>query len=212
MIAELKYINNSIGVDEAGRGAWAGPVVAAAVYLFPDHKIIGLNDSKKLSPRNREVLFEKICSNHKYGIGLATTEEIDDINILQATFLAMKRAIGNLNYQPTSPNDHLTYLIDGNINPNLGVNSKAIIKGDSLFESIAAASIIAKVTRDKIMTELDNSFPGYKWNSNAGYGTADHLNSLIKLGVNKHHRKSYKPIANLLTIAAKNDIIIVQEV
>jgi len=199
MNTKLNHINLSVGIDEAGRGSWAGPVVASAVYLLPNHKIIGLNDSKKLSLKKREMLFAEISSSQKYGIGLASAEEIDNLNILQATFLAMKRALMDLNNQDGIKNLQLIYLVDGNINPDLGVKSQAIIKGDSTIDSIAAASIIAKVTRDKIMSELDDLNPGYKWATNAGYGTGEHMNALKKLGVTIHHRKSYKPIANLLT-------------
>ncbi len=193
---KLRSVNFSVGIDEAGRGSWAGPVVAAAVALLPEHNIIGLNDSKKLSAKKRLILFDEICKNHKHSVGMATVEEIDTLNILQATFLAMKRAIENLDYEA-----HI-YLIDGNINPNLGVNSKAIVQGDGKYEQIAAASIIAKVTRDQIMSELHQNYPEYNWNRNAGYGTAEHLNSIIKHGPCEHHRKTFKPITNLLTNTA----------
>lgn len=195
MKPRLKFINNSVGVDEAGRGSWAGPVVAAAVVLLPDHKIVGLNDSKKLSPKKRLYLFEAIQKNQKYAVGIATVEEICRLNILQATFLAMKRAIENLNHQAQ------IFLIDGNINPDLGVTSEAIIKGDSIYEQIAAASIVAKVVRDQIMKELDLIHPEYNWRNNAGYGTAQHLEKLMKFGPCQHHRKTFKPITNFLTNA-----------
>ncbi len=182
---ELISINNTVGVDEAGRGAWAGPVVAAAVALLPDSKIIGINDSKKLSPKKRQALYEEICNNHKYGIGVASTEEIGQLNILQATFLAMHRAISELNTKAQM------FLIDGSINPNLGVNSMAIIKGDCKFANIAAASIIAKVTRDNIMTALHAIHPEYKWCTNFGYGTADHIASLREHGLCPHHRHTF---------------------
>lgn len=189
----LKFLNFSVGIDEAGRGSWAGPVVAAAVALLPDHKITGLNDSKKLSAKKRLILFEEISKHQKYSIGLATVEEIEKLNILQATFLAMKRAVENLDYTGQ------IYLIDGNINPDLGVNSQAFIKGDEKYEQIAAASIMAKVSRDRIMNELHYVHPEYNWDSNAGYGTTTHLKSIQTYGPCAHHRKTFKPIANLLT-------------
>jgi len=195
MSALLRNINFSAGVDEAGRGSWAGPVVAAAVYLNNDYRIIGINDSKKLSAKKREHLYEEISRYYKVGIGIATAEEIDSLNILKATFLAMKRAISILNC------DSDIYLIDGNINPNLGVTSKAIIRGDSIYESIAAASIIAKVTRDSMMKKISLEYPQYKWGQNAGYGTSEHMRALETYGITPYHRKSFKPIAQFLTFA-----------
>jgi len=201
MNSTLKNINFSAGVDEAGRGSWAGPVVAATVALSPNHNIVGLNDSKKLTAKKREELFEEICNTQNFGVGVASVQEIDRINILQATFLAMKRAIDNMSYQAE------IYLIDGNINPDLGVNSQAIVRGDATVESIAAASIIAKVTRDRIMRELGVAHPDYNWMSNVGYGTSLHLKAIKKFGVTEHHRRSFKPIVNFLTNIGECDTI-----
>jgi ribonuclease HII len=184
----LNKIINSVGLDEAGRGAWAGPVVAAAVYINSDTNINGIDDSKKLSPVKREKLYDLIMANHVVGIGIANVKEIDELNILQATILAMKRSLENLAYSPD------LVLVDGNYNPNLGVKSEAIIGGDAKYESIAAASIIAKVTRDRILKKMSIEFPGYSWDKNFGYGTKDHIKGLDSLGVNEHHRKTYKPI------------------
>ena len=182
------------GVDEVGRGPWAGPVMAAAVVLDQANIPVGLNDSKKLSAKKREALFAVLCEAASYGIGQATVEEIDKINILQATFLAMTRAIEAL---PVAP-DHL--LIDGNRCPKcLPCSAETIIKGDSRSLSIAAASIIAKVTRDRMMAELAKSYPAYKWESNAGYGTAQHREALDLVGISPHHRKSFAPIHRLMT-------------
>ncbi len=181
------------GVDEAGRGPWAGPVVAAAVILdrsnFPD----GLDDSKKLSGRNRAVLFAQLQERAIIGVGQASVDEIDDINILQATMLAMVRAIDNL---PTIPG-HI--LVDGNKIPKIEISCEAIIKGDARSFSIAAASIIAKKTRDDIMADLAKTWPDYGWERNAGYGTALHQKGLNLVGISPHHRKSYAPIRKIMT-------------
>ncbi len=180
------------GIDEAGRGPWAGPVVAAAVIL--DHRDIpaGLNDSKKLSHEKREALFDPIINSSHVGIGIVTAIEIDSINILQATYLAMKRAVENLNSQPTLA------LVDGNRAPPLSCQVETIIKGDAKSLSIAAASIIAKVTRDWMMIKMDTQYPGYGFALHKGYGTAKHAAALAQLGPCAEHRKSFKPIANLL--------------
>ena len=188
-----------VGIDEAGRGPWAGPVVAGAVILnqnkLSDDLVSGLDDSKKLSATKRETLFDLLKESVEYGVGVASVEEIDRINILQATFLAMKRAVENL---PTAPD---FALVDGNKVPSLPCAGEAIVKGDSRSFSVAAASIIAKVTRDKIMTELSQMHPGYAWESNMGYGTKAHKAGLERLGETDHHRKSYKPIINILSQA-----------
>jgi ribonuclease HII len=185
------------GVDEAGRGPWAGPVVAAAVIFnlneLPNSLRKGLDDSKKLSPIKRHALFDVIIENSDVGVGQASVEEIDDINILQATFLAMGRAVEDL----TRPPDFA--LIDGNKIPPIKCAAEAIIKGDGRSFSIAAASIIAKVTRDRMMTGLSLQHPGYGWERNMGYGTKAHKLGLDALGVTEHHRKSYKPIINILS-------------
>ncbi|MFO0388789.1 MAG: ribonuclease HII [Alphaproteobacteria bacterium] len=183
------------GIDEAGRGPWAGPVVAAAVVFYTDKIPEGVHDSKKLSAVRREQIFDDILKNAHVGIGLATPEEIDKVNILQATFLAMQRAYGLLGFTPDIA------LIDGNKCPSLPCKTKAIIGGDALCPSIAAASIIAKVTRDRIMADLAKQHPAYGWERNAGYGTTQHQKALADFGVTPHHRKSYKPIQLLLESA-----------
>ncbi len=175
------------GIDEAGRGPWCGPVVAAAVIVNGDI-IKGLNDSKKLPEKKRNVLYEQIITSCHYGIGQASVQEIDELNILAATKLAMLRAYEAL------PVKAGYALIDGNSLPNLPCNMQYVIKGDSVSYSIAAASIIAKVTRDKIIKEMAAEFPQYNWLSNKGYGTKCHLEALDKYGITVHHRKSYRPI------------------
>lgn len=180
------------GVDEAGRGPWAGPVVAAAVILDPAAIPDGLNDSKKLSAARRAALFAALGATARIGVGQASVDEIDRLNILHATMLAMQRAVANL---PTRPD---IALIDGNRTPDLPCAAEAIVKGDGRSLSIAAASIIAKVTRDRIMAELDTQFPGYGWKTNQGYGTKPHQAGLLRLGVTPHHRRSFKPIHKIL--------------
>ncbi len=180
------------GIDEAGRGPWAGPVVASAVILDQHDTPQGLNDSKKLTPEKREALFDPILKSAHVGIGIVSAAEIDAINILQATYLAMKRAVQNLNPLPTLA------LVDGNRAPPLPCAVQTIIKGDALSLSIAAASIIAKVTRDRIMVELEKQYPDYGFAKHKGYGTAVHAAALRRLGPCAEHRKSFKPISNLL--------------
>jgi ribonuclease HII len=181
------------GVDEAGRGPLAGPVVAAAVVLNRDAIPEGLNDSKKLSKARRDHLFDLIMSCADVGIGEASVAEIDDINILYASHLAMERAVANL----THPADHA--LIDGNMVPKrLAVPATAIVKGDSKSLSIAAASIVAKCTRDRIMVDLAQQHPEYGWDRNAAYPTAEHREALQKNGITPHHRRSFKPVHNIL--------------
>ena len=181
------------GVDEAGRGAWCGPVVAAAV-VFDDPARIpdGLDDSKKLSAKKRDVLFDLILASADVGIGYGSVEQIEVRNVLNATLDAMRDAILALDQAP----DHA--LIDGNKTPLLSCPADAIIGGDGRAVSIAAASIIAKVTRDRLMHALDADFPGYGWSTNVGYGTPVHKQGLERLGVCVHHRRSYKPIRNIL--------------
>ena len=181
-----------IGVDEVGRGPLAGPVVAAAIILNREMIPEGINDSKKISKKKRIIINENLIKHHHYAIGLASVEEIDEINILQASLLAMKRAILGLNIIPKS------VLVDGNQLPKLDFNMYPIIKGDGKSLSIAAASIIAKVCRDKIMEELSKKYPGYYWEKNSGYGTKQHLLALKTLGVTPIHRKSFSPIYNML--------------
>ena len=181
------------GVDEVGRGPWAGPVMAAAVILDPSNIPAGLNDSKKLTIARRETLFGEIMATATVSIGSASVAEIDKINILQATFLAMKRAVEGLGIAPAFA------LIDGNKTPPwLPCEAQAIVKGDSRSLSIAAASIIAKVTRDRLMCDLSAQFPGYGWQTNMGYGTKAHQEGLAQLGVTPHHRVSFKPIHKML--------------
>ena len=181
------------GVDEVGRGPLAGPVVAAAVILDPARIPDGLRDSKKLTAARRDALALEIEATAQISIAEASVAEIDQINILQATFLAMRRALAGL---PTTP---AFALIDGNrMPPDLPCPARTIIKGDDLSVSIAAASIIAKVYRDRLMQDLAAQFPGYGWEKNAGYGTKQHLEALACLGVTPHHRRSFKPIHNIL--------------
>ncbi len=180
------------GVDEAGRGPWAGPVVAAAVILDRRQVPPGLNDSKKLSEAARERLYAPIIAGARHGIGMASVVEIDSLNIHWATMLAMERAVAALGCVP----DHV--LVDGNRLPRWAYRATAIIKGDALSLSIAAASIIAKVTRDRLMAVLDTECPGYGWARNKGYGTADHARGLAALGVTAHHRRSYAPVRKYL--------------
>jgi len=181
------------GVDEVGRGPLCGPVTAAAVILNPDDIPEGLNDSKKMSAKKRDALYDEILAKADCCIAHATVQEIDEINILRASHLAMTRAIAGLTKAP----DHI--LIDGNMIPKgLATPAEAVVKGDGRSLSIAAASIIAKVARDRIMGDLAIEFPGYGWEKNAGYGTKQHLEALRALGVTPHHRRSFKPIHNIL--------------
>ena len=175
------------GIDEAGRGPLAGPVVAAAVILDPQQPIAGLADSKLLSERKRELLFDEIISKAlAYGIGSASPAEIDDVNILQATFLAMRRAIQQLSIKPTLA------LVDGNQDPKLGCPTQTIVQGDRLIPAISAASILAKVTRDRWMLELDQQYPGYGFAQHKGYPTLAHKEAILRLGLTIVHRKSFR--------------------
>jgi ribonuclease HII len=183
------------GVDEAGRGPWAGPVVAAAVIFDPQNIPVGLNDSKQLSATKREVLFTQIMDCADVGIGIVQAPEIDTLNILQATFKAMQLAVSALKRAPK------TILVDGNRLPKWEYRSHAIIGGDGLSVSIAAASIIAKVTRDRIMCDLAQHYPHYGWEKNAGYGTKAHQEGLATFGITPQHRRSYAPIKALLASA-----------
>ncbi len=194
------FADNSIvaGVDEAGRGPLAGPVVAGAV-IFPNFEITdylkeNLDDSKKLKPKIREEIYEKLIeSNAIIGCGQASVEEIDKLNILQATFLAMKRAVSQLSTKPTY------ILIDGNlVPPGLPCAGKSLVKGDAKSLSISAASIIAKVSRDRLMKGLSIDFPNYGWDKNAGYGTKDHLKAIDEFGITIHHRRSFAPIKQIV--------------
>ncbi len=181
------------GVDEVGRGPLAGPVTAAAVVLNPACIPDGLNDSKAMTARRRAILFDAIMSCAEVSIAHATVEEIDRFNILRASHLAMERAISGLPIPP----DHV--LIDGNMTPRgLTLSSETIVKGDARSLSISAASIIAKITRDRIMVDLAQQFPGYGWETNAGYPSKSHRLALRNLGVTPHHRRSFKPVHNIL--------------
>ena len=183
------------GIDEAGRGPWAGPVVAGAVILCEKKIPRGIDDSKKLTLADREFLYDKITTRCHWGVGIASVEEIDTHNILQATKLAMVRAFEALGLMPDAA------LVDGNQPPALPCKVHALIGGDGLSLSIGAASIIAKVTRDRMMCELARAHPGYGWERNAGYGTAQHQKALASLGLTIHHRRSYAPIKALLEAA-----------
>lgn len=180
------------GIDEAGRGPLAGPVVAAAVILNLENIPKGLNDSKKLDGATREALFAELVKSAKIGVGIGDEIRIDRDNILAATLWAMAEAVHNLNEAP-----HYA-LVDGNRAPKLSCRVQTIISGDARSLSIAAASIIAKVTRDRIMVTLDQEFPGYGFARHKGYGTAFHHAALLELGPCIHHRKSFAPIAKLL--------------
>ncbi len=181
------------GVDEVGRGPLAGPVTAAAVRLDPARIPDGLNDSKALTPTRREALFTVIMDSADVCVAHASVEEIDTLNILRASHLAMERAVTGLLTFP----DHA--LIDGNMIPkNIGCSAEAVVKGDARSLSIAAASIIAKVTRDRIMVDLAQQYPGYGWEVNAGYPTPAHLRALLDFGITPHHRRSFKPVHNIL--------------
>jgi ribonuclease HII len=183
------------GVDEVGRGPLAGDVVAAAVILDPDNPIPGLNDSKKLSEKKRDILFPLIQQQAiAYAVGRASPEEIDQINILQASLLAMKRAIEQLKLEP----DFI--YVDGNRIPPWKYRASAVVKGDSKILSIAAASILAKVTRDKELLALDKQYPDYGLAQHKGYPTQLHMDALKRLGPSAIHRKSFRPVAELLNV------------
>jgi ribonuclease HII len=199
---ESQYKTHVGGVDEVGRGPWAGPVVAAvAVFLspssLPSTLLKGVQDSKKLSKDKREFIYAELLKlkPFTYGVGITSVEEIDQLNILKATFLAMERSIQSLPQKPE------TLLIDGKYIPCFeGIQTYPLIKGDSISFSIAAASIIAKVTRDRLMEKLALEHPHYGWERNAGYGTAEHQRALKLHGVTPHHRKSFAPIKSLLNL------------
>ena len=191
---KLSYQGNLLaGVDEVGRGPLAGDVVAAAVILNEDYEIIGLNDSKKLSEKRRDALFDEICEHAKaYSIGRASVQEIDDINILHASLLAMHRAVDGL---PLCPE---YVAVDGNRIPKWHYASEAVVKGDSRVAAIAAASILAKVTRDREMVALDEQHPGYGLAGHKGYPTKAHIAALREHGVSPIHRRSFGPVKSLI--------------
>lgn len=186
------------GIDEAGRGPLAGPVVAAAVVLprrLPKRLKDELDDSKKLKPQQRAALYEVIAGCASFGVGLAEVAEIDRINILQATFVAMARAMDGLGLAVDCA------LVDGNQKPRLACRIECLVGGDGLSLSIAAASVVAKVTRDRLMLRLAEDFPGYGWDTNMGYGTAEHRAALLRLGPTPHHRRSFAPVGDLFAWA-----------
>jgi len=191
-----------IGLDEAGRGPWAGPVVAAAVWLcpsgLPDNLRNGLDDSKKLSARARSTLFDELRAlgpaQAAIGQGQASVEEIDALNILQASLLAMQRAAACLAIAADAA------LVDGRQVPSLRCPARAVVKGDGRSLSIAAASVVAKVSRDRAMAALARDFPGYGWERNQGYGTAEHRAGIARLGVTPLHRRSFRPIREALAL------------
>ncbi len=182
------------GVDEAGRGPLAGPVVAAAVILDPHNPIVGLADSKKLSALQRERLFDQICARALCcAIGSASVQEIDAINILQASMLAMRRAVSGLRLTPAK------VLVDGNRLPVLSVHAEAVVGGDALVAEISAASIVAKVHRDRWCAQLDIQYPDYGFAKHKGYGTLQHVAALRKFGACPEHRRSFAPVAQVVT-------------
>ncbi|AAZ68224.1 ribonuclease HII [Ehrlichia canis] len=188
-----------VGVDEVGYGSLAGPVVSAAsFFLRHDNEIIyNIKDSKKLTPKKRIEVYNTITSIVKWSIGFADVYEIDQHNILNATHLAMQRALNGLNC------DIDYVIVDGNKVPDLPWNRKAIVDGDNISVSIAAASIIAKVTRDKLMETLHTQYPEYQWNKNKGYGTKHHLESLYKYGKTIHHRNTFAPLPGITKLYSK---------
>ena len=184
---------NIAGVDEVGRGSLIGPVYASAVILKKECDIKKLKDSKQLTKKKREILNKYIKKNSYWSIASASKKEIEKLNILNATLLAMQRAIKKLKKKPK------IVLIDGNRIPKMkNYNLKYVIKGDQKVPQISAASIIAKVTRDRLMRDLDSDFPVYEWAKNSGYPTKCHMNAIVKYGITPHHRRSFRPIHNIL--------------
>jgi len=198
----MRIAGTVAGIDEAGRGPLAGPVVAAAAVIdrtAAKRKLLKLiNDSKKLELEDREAAYEAMVASGlvRYAVAEATVEEIDRVNILQATFLAMRRALEALSLQPDVRLD--VVLIDGNqVPPRLGCKAETIVGGDARSYSIAAASIFAKVTRDRYMAKLAETYPGYGWHTNRGYGSEEHLDAISRLGPTPHHRMSFSPFNRL---------------
>ena len=188
-----------VGIDEVGRGPWAGPVVAAAVILdasrLPAALAAAIDDSKRLTAVAREAIAIELPSFARIAIGAATVQEIAVRNILGATFLAMTRAVARLGIVPD------VALVDGNRVPDLPCPARAVVGGDGLSLSIAAASVVAKVTRDRLMARLGSRYPGFGWERNSGYGTPEHRAALTRLGVTPHHRRSFAPINKMLSQA-----------
>lgn len=196
--ANYKYV---IGVDEVGRGPWAGPVVACAAVITDESKIPeSVTDSKKLTDKKRQLISEVLVEEVPYALGIVEAKEIDELNILQATFVAMAKAVEELASDLGINNDEYFVLVDGNKIPPYEAfkNAEAIVKGDSISLTIAASSIIAKVYRDKLMAQLAKIYPYYAWERNAGYGTKAHQEGLAKHGITDLHRKSFKPIAKII--------------
>lgn len=190
------------GIDEVGRGPLAGPLIAAAAIIDPATCPDGLQDSKKLTPKRRETLFAALMETAHFGLGVIEVEELDRINnIHNASLLAMQRAFGEL----ADKADPKSALVDGRFIPDLPYPSQSLVKGDSRSLSIAAASIIAKVTRDRIMTRLADAFPQYGWHTNAGYGSKQHMDALKQHGITPHHRLSFAPVAQAATISSSDE-------
>ena len=198
---ELDFPQPLAGVDEAGCAPLAGPVVAAAVIL--DRKCFprGIDDSKKLPIEKREALHARLLNCARIGVGIASVEEIDELNIYWARMLAMSRAVEALGFDPA------WVLVDGNACPRWERPSKAIVAGDAKCRSIAAASIVAKVTRDRIMAEHAQSYPGYGWETNRGYGTPEHYRGLQALGVTPLHRRSFAPVREIIARTAQPELL-----
>ncbi|GAB4395070.1 MAG: ribonuclease HII [Kiloniellaceae bacterium] len=199
-----------IGLDEAGRGPWAGPVVAAAAWLDPGRLdpvlAEGLDDSKKLTARRRDALFavlnDPACPFAAVAVGEASVAEIDSLNILQASLLAMQRAAEALATALGAARLPQAALVDGNKLPQLSCEARAVVKGDSRSLSIAAASVVAKVTRDRAMAAHARAFPGYGWERNQGYGTAEHRAGIARLGITPLHRRSFRPVREALSLTS----------
>lgn len=193
---ELAHDGLVCGLDEAGRGPLAGPVVAACVYIPPEVRQESfwtqVNDSKKLTGKKRDALYDLIIAHTHYGISESSVQEIDEINILQASLQAMSRSLDTMSaHFKIAP---ALALVDGNRKPRMTCQVQTVVKGDSISLSIAAASILAKVTRDRLMNDLCEKFPMYGWSRNAGYGTAEHLRAINDYGVTDHHRRSFAPV------------------
>lgn len=187
--AELQLTGGPVaGVDEAGRGPWAGPVVAAAVILDPARIPANIDDSKEIDEEGRAYIFHKLCAVADIGVGIADVSRIDRDNVLAATLWAMQQAVAALKSRPR------LVLVDGNRTPGFDMEARAIVKGDAKCLSIAAASIVAKVTRDRMMMALAKDFPGYGFERHKGYGTPEHQGAIDKLGVCPLHRRSFKPV------------------
>ena len=194
----MPKINKIAGIDEVGRGCLAGPVFAAAVILNDKIDIKNIRDSKKISFKKRILLSKYIRKNSIFAIGSASVKEIERINILNASLLCMKRALKKLKCKPS-----MIYIDGLFAPPNLKIKYKTIVKGDEKISCIAAASIVAKTSRDLFMIKLAKKYPYYRWNKNFGYGTSHHIKGLKKYGITRHHRKKFKPIHNILINEAR---------